>query len=251
MGTWKTFDVRSSKVEGDRQRLVELAVANGIDLFDSSPMYGEAERVLGKAVSPIRERVLVATKVWSADDLVAAKQISNSLEFFGGRVDLFQVHNLVATPGRLAMLEEEKAAGRVRALGATHYSEGAFDQLRKVMEGGRIDAIQVPYNPRQRKIEEVILPLAAELNLGVLIMRPFGEGDLLRSAPSPSSLAPLAEFGVTTWPQALLKWVLSDPRCHAAIPATSSLDHLIDNLAGGSPPWFGPAQRDLVARLAA
>jgi aryl-alcohol dehydrogenase-like predicted oxidoreductase len=182
---------------------------------------------------------------------VAAKQIANALKFFDGRVELFQVHNLVATTRRLDMLEEQKAAGRVQALGATHYSEGAMDQLQRVMESGRIDAIQVPYNPRQRKVEEEILPLAAELNLGVLIMRPFGEGDLLRSSPPISALAPLAEFGVTTWPQALLKWVLSDPRCHVAIPATSSLDHLIDNLVGGSPPWFGPDQRDLVARLAA
>ena len=250
MGTWKTFDVRGRKIEDDRKDLVQWAVAAGVDLFDSSPMYGEAERVLGQALSPIRDKVLVATKVWSADDRVAANQISAALDFFGGRVDLYQVHNLVATPRRLDTLEELRSAGRVGAIGATHYSESAFDQLLKVMHGGRIDTIQIPYNPRQRVVEDEVLPLASELGLGVLVMRPFGEGDLLLRLPSQSDLAPLIEYGIKTWPQALLKWVLSDERCHVAIPATSSPVHLKENLAAANPPWFGPKERDLVARLA-
>ena len=250
MGTWRTFDVRGGKVEGDRASLVDQAVKAGVDLFDSSPMYGEAERVLGQALKPVRDRVLVATKVWSADDAVAERQIAAALEFFGGHVDLYQVHNLVATPRRLDMLEALKMAGRVGAIGATHYSESAFGQLRSVMESGRIDAIQIPYNPLQRRVERDILPLAADLGLGVLVMRPFGEGTLLRRPPNTQALAPLAEFGVTTWPQILLKWVLSDQRCHLAIPATSSPDHLHENLKAGSPPWFGDEQRDLVVRLA-
>lgn len=250
MGTWRTFDVRGAKVEKERAVLADRAVAAGVDLFDSSPMYGEAERVLGHALTAVRDRVLVATKVWSADDEVAGRQIANGLAYFGGRVDLYQVHNLVALPRRLEMLEELKSQGQVRAIGATHFSETAFGQLQSVMKSGRIDAIQVPYNPIQRQVERDILPLAAELGLGVLIMRPFGEGALLRRHPGPSQLAPLADFGVTTWPQALLKWVLSDERCHVAIPATSSSDHLEDNLKAAAPPWFGEKERALVTRLA-
>ncbi|MGH8928108.1 MAG: aldo/keto reductase [Acidimicrobiia bacterium] len=250
MGTWRTFDVRGSKIERDRRELVRAAVEAGADLFDSSPMYGEAERVLGESVAPVRDGVLVATKVWSADDRVAASQIRAAIGYFGGRVDLYQVHNLVATPRRIEMLEVERARGRVGAIGATHYSEAAYDQLRRVMEAGRIDAIQIPYNPHQRRAELKILPLAAELGLGVLVMRPFGEGALLRRSPAPAALVPLADFGVRTWPQALLKWVLSDPRCHVAIPATSSPDHLAENLAAGAAPWLGPDERELVARLA-
>ena len=250
MGTWRTFDVRGGKVEKDRAELVDRAVAAGVDLFDSSPMYGEAERVLGKSLAPVRDRVLVATKVWSADDGVAARQIANALDFFGGRIDLYQVHNLVALPRRLEMLEELKSEGRVGAIGATHFSESAFGQLRNAMESGRIDVIQVPYNPIQHQIERDILPLAAELGLGVLIMRPFGEGALLRRHPGPAQLAPLAAFGVTTWPQVLLKWVLSDPRCHVAIPATSSPHHLAENVKAANSPWFGEKERDLVVRLA-
>jgi aryl-alcohol dehydrogenase-like predicted oxidoreductase len=250
MGTWRTFDVRGGRVERDRALLVDRAVAAGVDLFDSSPMYGEAERVLGQALTAIRDRVIVATKVWSADDGVAARQIASALAFFGNRVDLYQVHNLVALPGRLEMLEEVKREGRIRAIGATHFSEAAFGQMQDVMKSGRIDTIQVPYNPIQRQVERSILPLAAELGLGVLIMRPFGEGALLRRRLGAAELAPFAEFGVTTWPQALLKWVLSDPRCHVAIPATSSVDHLDENLRAASPPWFGEKERALVVRLA-
>jgi aryl-alcohol dehydrogenase-like predicted oxidoreductase len=250
MGTWRTFDVRGAKVEKDRALLVDRAVAAGVDLFDSSPMYGEAERVRGRSLTGTRDRVLVATKVWSADDDVAARQIVAALDFFGGRVDLYQVHNLVALTRRLGMLDELKKDGRVGAIGATHFSESAFGQLRSVMATGRIDTIQVPYNPTQRQVESDILPLAAELGIGVLIMRPFGEGALLRRQPGTAALAPLAEFGVTTWTQALLKWVLSDERCHVAIPATSSPHHLDENLKAANPPWFGKRERDRVVALA-
>jgi aryl-alcohol dehydrogenase-like predicted oxidoreductase len=118
------------------------------------------------------------------------------------------------------------------------------------METGRITAIQIPYNPREREVERVILPLAAELGLGVVVMRPFGEGSLLRRPPPSAALAPLRPFGVTTWPQALLKWGLSDPRCHVAIPATSRPERMAENAAAGDPPWFGAEERELVARLA-
>jgi aryl-alcohol dehydrogenase-like predicted oxidoreductase len=138
----------------------------------------------------------------------------------------------------------------VRVIGATHYSAGAFGELAQVMRSGRIGAIQIPYNPHQREVEREILPLAAELGIGVVVMRPFGEGALLRRAPSESELAPLREFGVHTWAQALLKWVLSDPRCHVAIPATSRPERVAENVAAGSPPWFGPDERALVERLA-
>lgn len=119
-----------------------------------------------------------------------------------------------------------------------------------MMRTGRITAIQIPYNPFEREVERAVLPLAAELGLGVVVMRPFGEGDALRRPPPDAALAPLRPFGVSSWPQALLKWVLSDPRCHVAIPATANPDHARENAATGEPPWFGPEERALVTRLA-
>lgn len=248
MGTWKTFDVRGSKVEADRANLVRSALGQRMTLFDSSPMYGEAERVLGKAVADVRDEVLVATKVWSNDDQVAARQIEDSLHYFGDRVDLYQVHNLVSAPARLETLSRLRAEGKVRAVGITHWSEDAYDQMTRYLD--QVDVIQIPYNPHQSRASERILDEAAARDVGVLVMRPFGEGSLLRRSTSARELTPLAEFGVTTWPQALLKWVLSDPRCHVAIPATSNESHLLENLPGASPPWFGPEERALVSRLA-
>jgi aryl-alcohol dehydrogenase-like predicted oxidoreductase len=249
MGTWKTFDVDPA-LEPSRREVFEAAYGAGTRLVDTSPMYGRAEELLARIVAPRRDDVIVATKVWSADDRHAARQIQDALAWYGGRIDLYQVHNLVAWPQRLDQLDRERAAGRVRAIGATHYSPDAFGDLETVMRTGRIDTVQVPYNPRQREVERRILPLAAELGLGVLVMRPFGEGVLLRRPPSPADLAPLAESGVRTWAQALLKWGLSDPRCTAALPATSRPERARENAEVGQGPWFGPEQRALVERLA-
>lgn len=250
MGTWRTFDVRGAAAERNARAVVDAALAAGANFFDSSPMYGAAERVLGAALQGRRDAALVATKVWADAPEPGRAQAEQALGFFGGLVDFYQVHNLLSWRAQLALLEQLRDQGRVRAVGATHYSPSAFGELRRVMETGRIAAIQIPYNPREREVEREILPLAAELNLGVVVMRPFGEGGLLRRPPPPEALAPLRPFGVTTWPQALLKWALSDPRCHVAIPATSRPERMAENAAAGDPPWFGPAERDLVARLA-
>jgi aryl-alcohol dehydrogenase-like predicted oxidoreductase len=251
MGTWRTFDVRGSPAEQQARAVVDAALAATAAFFDSSPMYGEAERVLSMALEGRRASALVATKIWTPSPAEGQAQARRSLAFFGGRIDLFQVHNLVAWSEHLPLLEELHAAGQIRAIGATHFSPAAFATLARVMDTGRIGAIQVPYNPVEREVEREILPLAAERGLGVVVMRPFGEGTLLRRSPSAAALAPLRPFGVTSWAQALLKWILSDPRCHVVIPATAHPQHVTENAAAGSPPWFGPDERGLVARLAA
>ena len=249
MGTWKTFDIGRND-EGYAGAIVSQAIAGGSNFFDSSPMYGCAEGVLGRALERQRDRALVATKIWTPSAEEGRRQAESALQFFGGVVDLYQVHNLVNWRAQLDLLDELKARGAVRAIGATHYQASAFGELEDVMQIGRIGAIQIPYNPRQREVERRILPLAHDLNLGVVVMRPFGEGSLVQRSPSSAELRRLEPFGVRTWPQALLKWVLSDRRCHVAIPATLDERHLADNIAAGSEPWFGPEERDYVAMLA-
>ena len=250
MGTWQTFDVRGERRETQVRHVVDVALESGTNFFDSSPMYGAAEGVLARALEGRRDRALVATKVWTPSADEGRRQISRAVDWYGGVVDVYQVHNLVNWRAQIESLERERDAGRVRAIGATHYQASAFDELRRVMETRRITAVQIPYNPIERDVERVILPLAAELDLGVMVMRPFAEGALVRRAPGATELAPLAPFGVTTWPQALLKWAMSDRRCHVAIPATRDPGHARANAAAGDPPWFGDGERAYVAKLA-
>ena len=250
MGTWQTFDVRGD-AERDRHQILAEAVEAGANFVDSSPMYGQAERVLGDAVRPIRDRVIVATKVWTPSPEEGRRQIERSLAYFGGRVDFYQVHNLVSWPEQLAELERRREAGTVRWIGATHYDHGAFGELRRVMETGRIDGIQIPYNAADRVVEREILPLAAELDLGVVVMRPLGKGELARQAPPAAELRPLERHGIQTWAQALLKWILSDPRVQVVIPATSRRGRMAENAGAGDPPWFEPEDRERIAHLAA
>lgn len=250
MGTWQTFDVRGEAAERTARAVVDAALVGGARFFDSSPMYGQAERVLGSTLEGRRSEALVATKVWAHTAGEGRAQVERALGFFGGRVDLYQVHNLRAWRAQLDLLERLRGEGRVAALGATHYQASAFGELEMVMRTGRITAIQIPYNPLEREVEQVMLPLAAELGLGVVVMRPFGERDLLRRPPGEAELEPLRPFGVRTWTQALLKWILSNPRCHVVIPATSSPRHMAENAEAGNPPWLGPEERAYVARLA-
>jgi aryl-alcohol dehydrogenase-like predicted oxidoreductase len=116
------------------------------------------------------------------------------LNFFGGRVELYQVHNLVAVEKRLDMLEELQSEDRVRSIGATHYSRSAFPALMDVMRSGRVDFVQVPYNATDVTVTEEVLPLAQELGLGVIAMIPLGSGRLVRNAPPDKDLALLEEF---------------------------------------------------------
>ena len=250
MGTWQTLDVRDAAGEANARAVVDAALDAGADFFDSSPMYGEAERVLAGALAGRREQALVATKIWTSSAADGERQAARALAWYGGRVDVYQVHNLLAWESQLALLERLRDAGQVRVLGATHYQAARLGDLRRVMDTGRIGAIQIPYNPLERDVEREILPAAADAGIGVIVMRPFAEGGLMRRPPSADALRPLHPFGVTTWPQALLKWILSDRRCHVAIPATSKPERMRENAVAGSPPWFGPEERAIVAGLA-
>jgi aryl-alcohol dehydrogenase-like predicted oxidoreductase len=246
MGTWRTFDVSGSAAEERCRTIVSTALDGGARLFDTSPMYGHAERVLARGLEARREKALVATKVWTPSAREGREQIAHALEWYGGRVDVYQIHNLVNWQEHLPYLEQLRERGQVRVVGATHYSHGALPELLRLMRTGRIAQIQVPYNAKDRVVETDILPAAAELGIGVIVMQPLGVGALAARPPTAEALKPLEKFGVRTWAQALLKWILSDARVHCAIPATSSVAHMKENAAAGDPPWFDAAARDYV-----
>jgi diketogulonate reductase-like aldo/keto reductase len=243
LGTWRTFGGDAATADA----VVTAALDADVRLFDSSPMYGGAEASLGEALRDRRDGTVVATKIWSQSVSEGKAQYERQVAWFG-RVEIEQIHNLAAWREQLDWLEGERDAGRVDRLGVTHYAPSAFAELADALRTGRFDVVQLPYNPREREVERELLPLAAELGIPVIVMRPFGEGGLLRRSPPTEALR---ELGVETWPQALLKWVLSDARVDVAIPATSKPARAVSNAAAGSPPWFGPAERALVEQLAA
>lgn len=246
LGSWRVFDLPAAQ-QSTADAVVAAAFATGARVVDSSPMYGRAEAVLSVALKDRRADAFVATKVWTSSVAEGRRHFTQQLGWFAGRVDLLQVHNLVAWREHLDWMERERAVGNIRALGATTFQPGSYDDLEHVMRTGRIHAIQVPLNPLEREVEARILPLAADLGLGVLVMRPFGEGGLLRR-PFPRELE--AE-GLTGWPEALLRWTLADERVGVVIPATDKVEHATANIEAASKPRLEPELRERIGRLAA
>jgi aryl-alcohol dehydrogenase-like predicted oxidoreductase len=245
LGTWNTFGSDAALARD----VVDACLDAGTRLVDSSPMYSGAEQSLGAALDGLRENMIVATKIWAGSAAEGREQLARQLAWFG-RVDVEQVHNLVAWRDQLPWLEQERGRGAIGRLGVTHYRAEAFGELAEALRTRSFDAMQVPYSPLERDCERELLPLAAELGVAVIVMRPFAEGALLRRVPPARELEPLRPFGVETWPQALLKWALSDDRVDVVIPATRSPEHARANATAGSPPWLGPEERALVEHLA-
>jgi aryl-alcohol dehydrogenase-like predicted oxidoreductase len=229
--------------------VVTATLESGARLVDTSPMYGEAEASLAVALEGRRDRVILATKIWAHTLDEGREQYRRQLDWFE-RVDVQQIHNLVNWEEHLEWIEDEREKERIGTVGVTHWNREALPDLADALRTGRFEQVQLPYNPLERECERELLPIAEEQGLKVIVMRPFGDGDLLRRWPALGQLEPLRPFGVETWPQALLKWVLSDPRVDAAIPATTNTEHARENARAGSPPWFGSEERDYVAGLA-
>ena len=245
LGTSGTF----KEDAGLATEVVAATIESGGRLVDTSPMYGEAEASLAEAFDGRREDVTLATKIWAQTLDEGREQYQRQLDWYG-RVDVQQIHNLVNWREHLEWIEEEREAGRVGMVGVTHWNREALPDLADALRTGRFEQVQLPYNPFERDCEEELLPIAAEQGLAVIDMRPFGDGDLFRNPPPPEALEPLRPFGIETWAQALLKWVLSDERVDVAIPATSKPGHVRENAAAGSPPWLGQEERDYISRLA-
>lgn len=246
MGTRKTLDVPPGPETETRARLVGEALAAGTRVFDSSPMYGSAERVLGSALRSRRKESFVATKVWARTAAEIEPQIQASLETFGGHIDLYQVHNLVRVEEVLPRLKALRSTGQVSLVGVTHFDPRALPELERWMAKGDIDAVQLLYNAGRSDVEDRVLPLAEQLGLAVLVMEPLGAGMLVAEEPPAALMERLRAKGVRTWAQALLKWVLSDPRVDVVLPATRRAGRPTENALAGEPPWFDAAERAAV-----
>jgi aryl-alcohol dehydrogenase-like predicted oxidoreductase len=184
LGTWRRLEAAAAA--GRHRELISAAIAAGIAVSGTSPMYGDAGRLLAAALDGQRGQVLIADKIWTPSAEEGAAQLDRAVAWYGGRAGLMQIRNLLSWPAHLTMLQAARDRGLAGLIGATHYSPAAFGELAELMRSGRTGAVQVPYRPAQRAAERAILPLAGELGLGVLLMRPLGEGQLLGRPPGPA-----------------------------------------------------------------
>jgi diketogulonate reductase-like aldo/keto reductase len=237
LGTWQAFDVNlTADIRKQLEGVLSLFLKLGGRVIDSSPMYGRAEEVIGETTSAlgIREKLFLATKVWTRGKQSGIESIERSMALLHtDRIDLMQVHNLVDVTTQLATLREWKQQGRIRYIGITHYESGAFSEIEKLIRSEKFDFLQINYSLMEPEAEQRILPLAQQRGIAVIANRPFGAGDLfgkVRSKPLPDWAA---ELDCHSWAQFFLKWIVANPAVTCAIPATNKPHHLEDNLQGG------------------
>ena len=234
LGTWQTFDVGNDSSE--RAPLRELLKLLDGNVVDSSPMYGSSESVAGDLIAELkmRERLFIATKVWTSgrDDGIA--QMETSLRRLRVKVmDLMQVHNLLDVATQTKTMQQWREQGRIRHLGITHYTASAYGEVERWLKTGAYDFVQINYSLAERDAEKRLLPLAREKNVAVIINRPFAEGALFRRTKGKPLPPWAAELGIASWAQYFLKWIVSHPAVTCAIPGTGRPDHMRDNLVAG------------------
>jgi aryl-alcohol dehydrogenase-like predicted oxidoreductase len=237
-GTYVGFDVG---VDSEKLKTLAAVVRTlrdaGGKVFDSSPMYGRAEAVLGDllAAAPDPERTFIATKVWTRGRRAGITQMERSFALLRiKRIDLMQVHNLLDWQTHLRTLRSWKQDGRIRYLGVTHYTSSAYDELEAVMRKETLDFVQLNYSLDDRAAERKLLPLAAERGIAILVNVPFGGGGLLRRLRNRPLPDWAAEINCTSWAQILLKFVLAHPAVTCVIPGTGNPAHMADNCGAGT-----------------
>ena len=234
MGSWITFDVGNNSYErAARARVIQAFFDNGGALIDSSPMYGSSEEVLGEGLKTIKnkDKLFVATKVWILGKKSGIRQMEESQKLWGmPRFDLMQVHNMLDWETHWETLKEWKAEGRVRYVGITTSHGRRHEDLARAMAKTPFDFVQFTYNLEDREVEQRLLPLAQERGMAVLINRPFDGGSLFRRVRGKPLPLWAAEFDCQNWAQYFLKFIVSHPAVTCAIPATSRVDHMRENM---------------------
>jgi diketogulonate reductase-like aldo/keto reductase len=237
MGSWITFDVGNNSYErAARARVMQAFFDNGGALIDSSPMYGSSEEVIGEGLKKItnKDKLFSATKVWIFGKKSGIRQMEDSQKLWSvRRFDLMQIHNMLDWETHWETLREWKAEGRVRYVGITTSHGRRHEDLAKAMAKTPFDFVQFTYNIEDREVEQRLLPLAQERGMAVLINRPFDGGSLFRRVRGKPLPPWAAEFDCHNWAQCFLKFIVSHPAVTCAIPATSKVDHMLENMGAG------------------
>jgi diketogulonate reductase-like aldo/keto reductase len=247
MGTWITFNVGpSERLRNARARVLQSFFDHGGAMVDSSPMYGSSEEVIGYCLKRVSgpDRLFSATKVWTPVDAHGVEQMETSERLWGKTpFDLLQVHNLLNWETHLETLKSWKASKRVRYIGITTSHGRRHDDFAALMRTQPLDFAQFTYNVLDREAEDRLLPLAADQGIAVIINRPFQRGGAFEHVAGHPVPDWAAEFGADTWARFFLKFVLSHPAVTCAIPATSRVDHMVENMAAGRGPLPDAAMR--------
>jgi len=251
LGSWITFNVGNDRVARDAcAEVMRAFFAAGGRMIDSSPMYGSSQEVIGYGVRKLGmpHALFAADKVWIAAAARGPAQVEESRQRWNVlRFDLLQVHNLLAWQEHLPMLFAMKSTGRLRYVGITTSEGRRHRDVEQIMRAYPIDFVQVTYNPVDRDVEERILPLARDRGIAVIVNRPFQQGTLIDAVMRRKLPAWAADIGCTSWAQVLLKFIVSHPAVTCAIPATTRVDHVRENMAAAQGPLPDEAFRQRIA----
>ena len=252
MGSWLTFDVHDDQeLREARREVLRAFFEGGGGMIDSSPMYGSSEEVIGYCLSrlPKQDAWFAASKVWTLFQSRGVRQMETSERLWGvERFDLMQIHNLLDWEAHLETLLQWKAEGRVRYIGITTSHGRRHGAFEKIMAAQPIDFVQLTYNILDREAEERLLPLAAERGLAVIVNRPFRRGALFGFFERHPLPGWAAEFDCANWAQFFLKFAVSHPAVTCAIPATSRVDHMRENMGAARGRLPDPETRQRMVR---
>jgi len=245
LGTWQSFDLPPSSDLQPLKNVLSILSTAGAKLIDSSPMYGRSEEVIGALTEGDTENsFFYATKVWTRGKEEGITQMENSFtKMKRSVIDLMQVHNLVDWKTHFSTMRKWKEEGRIRYIGITHYMDYMHRELADIIQSEKIDFVQFNYSITNRHAEEFLLSTAADNGVATLINRPFGEGNLFNMVNGKTLPSWASEYGIESWSQFVLKYIISHPAVTCVIPATSNPDHCADNLKAGNEPLPDEAVR--------
>lgn len=234
MGSWISFNVGSvPKLRDARVEVLKEFFNNGGGLVDSSPMYGSSEEVIGYGLKKLGypKSLFSATKIWTSSSKEGIEQVKQSEKLWGLKnLDLFQIHNLDGWEEHIKTLTKMKAEGQVKHVGITTSHGRRHDDFEKIMKNYPLDFIQISYSINEREVEKRLLPLAQERNIAVIANRPFDGGRLFNKVKGKALPSWSKDFDCQNWAQFFLKFVVSHPAMTCAIPATSNVDHMKENM---------------------
>jgi len=237
LGTSRVFDIKpTTELLAIRKNILDILLDNGGTLIDTSPMYGKSEEIIGRLIetNDRKKELFLATKVWTKGKSEGENQIKKSFrKMHTSKIQLIQIHNLLDWETQITTLRKMKESGEIEYIGITHYKADAFPAMEKIIVNEPIDFAQFNYSLGEREAEKRLLPLCADQGVATIINRPFMRAKLFRSVKGKVLPSWCNDYGIGSWGQFFLKYILSNPAVTNIIPATSKPKNMLDNSLAG------------------